>query len=152
MNFDELPRCAAAVRAVPLEDVLLFRGAVRDRRDRRKWHTEQGPLSVNGPKFINWHQGQGGGGAIDLVMHLADVDFRTAVGWLEHHMAASHLAVGELTSHASGREPSVSEEPGTLRLPVPDGRLLGRVRQYLTQRRYLPVSYTHLTLPTKRIV
>jgi len=138
MNFDDLRQRAAVVRTVPLEIVLIFRGAVRDRHDRSKWHTtEQGPLSVNGPKFINWHQGQGGGGAIDLVMHLADVDFRTAVGWLEHHMAASHLAVGELTSHASGREPSVSEEPGTLRLPVPDGRLLGRVRQYLTQRRYL---------------
>jgi len=40
---------AAAVRAVPLEAVLLCRGAARDRHDRRKWHTEQGPLSVSGP-------------------------------------------------------------------------------------------------------
>ena len=52
MNFDDLRRRAAVVRAVPLETVLLFRGAVRDRHDRRKWHTEQGPLSVTGPKFI----------------------------------------------------------------------------------------------------
>ena len=88
MNFDDLRQRAAAVRAVPLETVLLFRGAVRDRRDRRKWHTEQGPLSVSGPKFMNWHRGQGGGGAIDLVMHLAGVDFRAAVAWLEQHLAA----------------------------------------------------------------
>jgi hypothetical protein len=140
MNFDDLRQRAAVVRTVPLETVLIFRGAVRDRHDRSKWHTEQGPLSVTGLKFMNWQRGQGGGGAIDLAMHLADVDFRTAVGWLEQHLAASHLAVGELTSHASGREPSVPEGPSRLRLPVPDGRLLGRVRQYLTRRRYLPAS------------
>src|ERR1035441_6529672 len=102
MNFDDLRQRAAAVREVPLEDVLLFRGAVRDRRDRRKWHTEQGPLSVNGPKFINWHQGQGGGGAIDLVMHLAGVDFRTAVIWLQQHLAASPPSGGESATHAPG--------------------------------------------------
>ena len=84
MNFDELRQRAAAARAVPLQTVLLLRGAVRDRHDRRKWHTEQGPLSVSGPKFMNWHRGQGGGGAIDLVMHLAGVDFRAAVTWLQN--------------------------------------------------------------------
>ena len=53
-------------------------GAVRDQRDKSKWHTEQGPLSVSGAKFMNWHRRAGGGGAIDLMMHLADVDFRTS--------------------------------------------------------------------------
>ena len=48
------------VREVPLETVLLLRGAVRDRRDKSKWHTERGPLSVTGPKFTNWHTHQGG--------------------------------------------------------------------------------------------
>ena len=139
MNFDELPRCAAAVRAVPLEDVLLFRGAVRDRRDRRKWHTEQGPLSVSGPKFMNWHRGHGGGGAIDLVMHLAGVDFRTAVIWLQQHLAASPPTIGE---PALGREPSAAttQRPGALRLPVRDDRLLDRVRHYLTRRRDVATS------------
>jgi len=142
MNFDVLRQRAAAVRAVPLETVLLFRGAVRDRHDRHKWHTEQGPLSVSGPKFINWHRGQGGGGAIDLVMHLAGVDFRTAVAWLQQHLAFSHLAAGEPAAHTPGRDPSVAirERPGTLRLPVPDARLLGRVCQYLTRRRCLAAS------------
>jgi hypothetical protein len=68
MNFDELRQRAAAVRAVPLETVLVFRGAERDRQDKSKWHSEQGPLSVTGPKFTNWRrcqvdsQGQGLGG------------------------------------------------------------------------------------------
>jgi len=141
MNFD-LRQRTAAVRAVPLETVLLFCGAVRDQHDRHKWHTEQGPLSVSGPKFINWHRGQGGGGAIDLVMHLAGVDFRTAVAWLQQHLAASPLAIGDSATHPSGTEPSapIPERPGRLRLPTPDDRLLSRVRQYLTRRRRVAVS------------
>ena len=79
---------AAAVRSVPLEAVLLLHGAVRDTRDESKWHTEQGSLSVTGVRFFNWCQGTGGGGAIDLVMHLARMDFRSAVAWLEWNFAA----------------------------------------------------------------
>ena len=61
MNFDEFRRRADAVRDIPLEVVLASRGAVRDRHDRRQWHTERGPLSVTGAKFTNWHGGSGGG-------------------------------------------------------------------------------------------
>jgi hypothetical protein len=140
MNFDELRQRIAAVRAVPLETVLLFRGAVRDRHDRRKWHSEQGPLSVSGPKFMNWHRGQGGGGAIDLVMHLAGVDFRTAVAWLQQHLAASSPTIGAPNPRDPRRELSLAEGADRLRLPAPDARLLGRVCQYLTQRRCVAVS------------
>jgi len=140
MNFDDFRRRAAAVREIPLETVLAFRGAERDRHDRSKWDTERGPLSVTGPKFMNWQRSQGGGGAIDLVMHLADVDCRTAVGWLEQHVAASHLAVGTPSAHSAGRPPAIPEGHGRLRLPAPNARLLGRIRQYLTQCRGLSVS------------
>jgi hypothetical protein len=140
MNIDDLRRRAAVVRAMPLETVLLFRGAERDRHDRRKWHTEQGPLSVSGPKFMNWHRGQGGGGAIDLVMHLAGVDFRTAVAWLQQHLAASLPASDGHAINALGTPITAAEKPGGLRLPVPSDRQFGRVRQYLTQRRGLAVS------------
>jgi hypothetical protein len=134
MNFDDLRRRADAVRAMPLETVLLLRGAERDRHDRRKWHTEQGPLSVSGPKFMNWQRGQGGGGAIDLVMHLASVDFRTAVAWLQQHLAASPPVSDELAKHTPDQKPTATERPGGLRLPIPDERMLGRVRQYLQHR------------------
>jgi len=140
MNFDDLRRRAAALRAVPLETVLLCRGAVRDRHDRRKWHTEQGPLSVTGAKFINWHRDQGGGGAIDLVMHLAGVDFGEAMAWLQQHLPAALLAVGPSTTHPSGSPSTAGERTGRLRLPVPDARLLDRVRRYLTRRRRLAGS------------
>ena len=74
MNFDDFRRRADRVRDLPLETVLTLRHAVRNPRDPQKWHTEQGPLSITGQKFTNWRRNTGGGGAIDLVMHLADLD------------------------------------------------------------------------------
>ena len=143
MNGDDLRRRAAVVRQVALEAVLILRGAERDRHDKAKWHTEQGTLSVTGPKFMNWERGECGGGAIDLVMHLGDVDFRTAVTWLEQNLSVGHSAVGHAaTAYPSPSRKEPNDSPGyqTLRLPARDDRMLGRVIQYLTQRRHLAPS------------
>lgn len=140
MNFDDFRRRADRVRAVPLETVLTLRGATRDRHDRAKWHTEQGPLSVTGPRFTNWHQSRGGGGAIDLVIHLMGVDYRTAVEWLERHVATGPPAAAAATVPLSGKGRSPLEKPRPLELPVRDDRQLARVRQYLTRRRGLSAS------------
>jgi hypothetical protein len=140
MNFDDLRRRAAVVRELPLETVLLFRDAVRDRYDPSKWHTERGPLSVTGAKFINWRRGRAGGGAIDLVMHLADVDFRTALAWLEEHLAAGHLASSEDHTHDYGCQHVAADERRGLWLPRPDRRMLSRVYAYLTRERHLSAS------------
>jgi hypothetical protein len=136
MNFDEFRQRADAVRDIPLEAVLTCRGAVRDRHDRARWHTERGPLSVTGAKFTNWHGGSGGG-AIDLVMHLAQVHVSAAVEWLEQRLAASRPAPRQPTRATSGRPPAAPQGYGPLRLPAPEARLLDRVRRYLTQRRGL---------------
>jgi len=140
MTFDHFRQRAVAARAVPLEHVLTFRGAQRDRRDKSKWHTEQGPLSVAGAKFTNWRLDHAGGGAIDLVMHLAGVDCVTALEWLEWHFPTGPLAGGESTPRGSSNESTPAEKPDKLRLPVPDARKLDRVRQYLTGRRCLSAS------------
>jgi hypothetical protein len=140
MNFDDFRRRADAVRGIPLEAVLTFRGALRDPRDRAKWHTERGSLSVTGSKFKPWQQGPGGGGAIDLVMHLAEVNVTTAVRWLEQHLATSHPTVGQPAAFASDTPPTAADGDGELHLPVPQIHLLDRVRRYLTQRRGLSGS------------
>jgi hypothetical protein len=137
MTFDDFRRRADRVRGVPWETVLILRGAERDRHDKSKWHSEQGPLSVTGPKFMNWHRNEGGGGAIDLVMHLADVDYAAAVEWLEQYGAVGPLLASERASPSSRQgHPVVGEgHSGSLRLPVPDERMLNRVLPYLTRRR-----------------
>lgn len=127
----DLRQRAAAVRQLPLEGVLVVRGAARDERDRSKWHTEQGSLSVTGSKFFNWQRGMGGGGAIDLVMHLAAIDFRAAVVWLEEN-----FAVGPLAAVEPRRDSTIDK----LCLPAADERMLGRVLRYLTGRRHLPAA------------
>jgi hypothetical protein len=154
MKFDDIRRCAAAVREVPLETVLILRGAVRDRQDRSKWHTERGPLSVTGPKFMSWHRGTGGGGAIDLVMYLAGVDFQAAVAWLQQNVAGSHVMVGKnrTTKDASRKTPSVGKrEVDSLRLPVRDDRMLSRVRRYLSGQRHLPASLTESLIASGKL-
>jgi hypothetical protein len=73
-------------------------------------------------------------------MHLDGVDYRTAVAWLQQHLTVGAGAIDEPTVPAPGGESSVPLGPGMLRLPTPDGRMLGRVRRYLTQCRRLGPS------------
>jgi hypothetical protein len=123
-----------------LETVLVRRGAIRDVRDKTKWHTEQGPVSVTGIKFFDWHRGLGGGGAIDLVMHLDQTDFPTAVAWLENYcMTASSAGSSACQADDDTRRLALSNR--SLRLPVRDDRKLGQVRRYLQDERLLPAYH-----------
>jgi len=117
-------------------------GAQRDRRDRNQWRTDCGPLSLTGAKFFNWHLEQGGGGAIDLVMHLGSMEPEAAIAWLEQHLGRDPAAA---SSASRARQPSPSPSsrseapapPRTLRLPRPSRAQLERVRRYLTGPRCL---------------
>jgi hypothetical protein len=145
MNFDDFRRRADRVRELPLETVLALHHAVRDPRDRQKWHTQQGPVSITGQKFTNWHRNTGGGGAIDLVMHLADLDASAAVVWLEQYSPAGHAAAGITAPHSSSSQRAAhsvapTNRTGKLRLPARDASKLRRVRNYLTQHRNLSSS------------
>ncbi len=70
------------IRNIDLNLVLSRTEAKKDPHDRAKWHTCRGILSVTGRKFMNWSTGTGGGGAIDLFMHLYQCDFKTALAEL----------------------------------------------------------------------
>ena len=120
------PASLEALRAIPLERVLQLSRAQPDPYDPCKWHTDQGALSVQGAKFFNWNQGKGGGGAIDLVMHLRGNDFRRAVQWLQHHFSSIPPAALNVAAEVE------------LQLPPPDPWQLPRVEDYLTRQRGLP--------------
>lgn len=126
MSLRGMRERADRLRAIPLEAVLLLAGATRDRADKRKWHTGRGVISLTGPKFMNWTRGAGGGGAIDLAMHLGDLRFNDALGWLSRHFPASDPA-------ASSQVP-----PRPLVLPPCDPRKLLAIRRYLYDQRRLP--------------
>ncbi len=129
MSYRERKEKASRLRALPLEAVLHWCGAQRDGRDPSKWHTEQGVLSVRGAKFINWSLGAGGGGALDLVMHLKGLAFKPALDWLAHQ-------AGPLLP------PAVVQptRPEPLRLPPPAPSRLGQVLDYLLRERQIPAA------------
>jgi hypothetical protein len=129
MTYQELRQRADQVRAIPLAVVLRASGAEPDRRDKAKWHTPRGVLSVTGAKFFNWNQSRGGGGAIDLVMHLEQVPFKDAVQWLWHH--------GPI---APCPPPTPPPAPDDLKLPRQDPAQLCTVKRYLERDRGIPAS------------
>ena len=125
MNFEPIRQKADLLRAIPLTAVLRLWGAQPDPHDRRKWHTPQGVLSVKGAKFMDWSRGVGGGGAIDLVIHLNQRGFIQALDWL-----ARHFPSPPPQTDSSLAQPD-------LKLPPPDPAQLARVRHYLLQQRRL---------------
>ena len=120
MTFQQIRHRADQLRRIPLLSVLRVTGAQQDQHDKAKWHTPQGVLSVNGMKFINWNHGGGGGGAIDLVIHLHNLGFKAAVEWLDRHFP------GPALSH-----PAQPLSKPNLTLPPPDASKLARVKRYL---------------------
>jgi Protein of unknown function (DUF3991)/Toprim-like len=145
-------RQADAVRSIPLETVLTRWGAQRDRHDRYRWRTERGPLSVTGAKFFNWHCREGGGGAIDLVMHLGDMDAGAAVEWLERHLGSAPAAALSTCAYSprSASSSSGADARG-LRLPVADLAKLDGVRRYLTERRALAAGILEPLIDAKKV-
>lgn len=118
---------AERLRALPLPVVLAALEATPDPGDRAKWRTARGVLSVTGAKFINWNQGVGGGGAIDLVMHVQEFGFGQALQWLE-----------ERFDPGSPVEPGFRPAPRALTLPPPAVHHWPRVERYLIEQRRLP--------------
>lgn len=117
---------ADRLRAIPLERILNLSDARPDPHDPCKWHIPGGALSVRGAKFFNWHRGTGGGGAIDLVIHLHQLTFPEALLWIEQHCPLAQAT------------PLPPVPPTPLCLPQPAPPQEHVVLRYLTQQRALP--------------
>lgn len=136
----------ASVRALPLAAVLESLGGERDPKDpARNWRVGASRLTVTDSRFFDHNAAgalhrmragtAGGGGAIDLVQYLKDVDFREAVRVLGGMDAAQHTPVRTLHK---ARDPSVHAiaQPGSAPTPAPERA--ARARAYLIDVRALP--------------
>jgi hypothetical protein len=134
MSLETMRTTADRLRNIPLSAVLLAVGAKHDRYDKARWHTPKGAISVTGMKFFNWNCSVGGGGAIDLIIHLYGLDFKGALAWLSQHFPEKSIAPSfAKRSHAS------------LKLPHPETRKLAQVKQYLNvERRISPAVIDYL--------
>jgi hypothetical protein len=125
-NLKEL---ADQVRELDLAAVAVELGLKQDRHDKHKWRDAGHIISISNGKFMDWLADQGGGGAIDLVMHVQNVDFKAAVQWL------SGQTLMPRTTYPTWQ--GEETEPRTLKMPEPDQRRWDSVRQYLTETRKL---------------
>jgi len=123
-SFEEIRKKADSVRNIDLSTLLQHHGCTKDPRDKAKWHTPRGVISVNGQKFMNWTLGTGGGGAIDLVIHLQGVGFKDAVFWLCNNFYSTPV--------------QQNTPKQILKLPQRDDRKLLQVRHYLRDQRRIP--------------
>lgn len=115
-----------ALRAIPLEEVLVLLGARPDPKDKHNWRTSVGRMTVTGQKFYNHDAEVGGGGAIDLTMHLRGIDFQSAVSFL--------AGIPEFPKRLPVRTPAVTQGGKSL-VPFPVQENWTPVRSYLTRVR-----------------
>ncbi|MBT6611865.1 MAG: DUF3991 domain-containing protein [Deltaproteobacteria bacterium] len=138
-RFETTKKKAQFVRNIELHRILEQTGAVRDKNDPAKWHTGQGILCVNGQKFFNWTKNVGGGGAIDLINHLHQVDFMKAVAWLTENFASSEIQV-------LNKAKSLTHQ--SLVLPQNNPKELPQITRYLTTKRCLPQALIQSLIDT----
>ncbi len=134
---------AAQVRVLDLRDVIERLGGERDRHDPHKWRLDGEHISINGDKFYNHDRRQGGGGAIDLVMHATGYDFKQAIAHLNHE-AGPALAIAAAAQHGARQASQLAEaviergERVPFMPPTPDEARWAQVRAYLVDARGLP--------------
>ncbi len=133
---------ANKVRDLPLEQVAYELGLDTDPKDKHKWENSNHIINITGSKFYDWKEFKGGGGAIDLVMHVNQCDFKQAVAWLSDRLGES-ATLTATTYHAL--EIIKSEPLAPFVKPVENSSHWEQVRSYLKSQRRLPgVLVEHL--------
>jgi regulator of replication initiation timing len=126
---------ANRVRDIPLEQVAYELGLDPDPTDKHKWENSDHIINITGSKFYDWKQLKGGGGAIDLVMHINQCDFKQAVAWLGERIGES-AAIQATTYHT---RTIIQSEPLKQFVPPEENQNnWQQVRNYLTLKRKLP--------------
>jgi hypothetical protein len=141
MDADEI----AKIRSIPLSTVLEVLGAKRDPNDpSRNWRLGSSRITVTDSRFYDHNEAgalhrmkegrAGGGGAIDLVQYLKNVNFREAVRELSG-LAASRRQWLETPVKLPSPAVAIRDDRPA---PVPASDRTGRARWYLTTVRAIP--------------
>ncbi len=140
-TYGHIKKLADIVRSIDLSAVLRQSECIKDKFDKDKWHTSCGIISVSGQKFMNWKQDIGGGGAIDLVIHLKNYDFKTAVIWLSENFLYSNQYF--ITRKSSPQK--------ILKLPNRDNNSLVQVTSYLMYNRHIPKKIVDYLIASNKL-
>ncbi|BDA71518.1 plasmid recombination enzyme [Calothrix sp. PCC 7716] len=133
---------ANLLRDIPLESVAYQLGLHPHPKYQGRWVNQNHTISITGSRFYDFIGAQhGGGGAIDLVMHLLNCNFREAVAWL-HDTFGESDTLRAVSHHARTEAEKIiaEEKPKQFVAPVKDESKWGDVRSYLVGARKLPAA------------
>ncbi|MEL7332881.1 MAG: strawberry notch C-terminal domain-containing protein, partial [Cyanobacteria bacterium J06560_2] len=126
-----LKEVADEIREADLEGVAIELGLERDLHDKHKWRDGDHIISISDRLFMDWLADKGGGGAIDLVMHVQECDFKTAIEWLSGRDFSQPVVIAP-------QQPG-SKEPRPLAMPMANEQRWAAVQKYLVETRKLPL-------------
>lgn len=145
----QLNRTVDQLRDLPLDDVAWHLGLIHDIKGTNRWKGHGCIINIDEEKFHDFAPGKakGGGGAIDLVMHVNGCNFKQAIAWLNDRFGEEGMQ-RTVTHRAKIRASEIVEkEPAPQFIPPPRNESQwDAVYNYLTIKRGLPenlVNYLH---------
>ncbi|MEM9925041.1 MAG: MobV family relaxase [Cyanobacteria bacterium P01_D01_bin.50] len=145
----QLNRTVNQLRDLPLDDVAWHLGLIHDIKGTNRWKGHDCIINIDDSKFHDFAPGKnkGGGGAIDLVMHVNGCNFKQAIAWLNDRFGEEGMQ-RTVTHHAKIRASEIVEkEPAPQFIqPRASESQWDAVYNYLTIKRGLPenlVDYLH---------
>lgn len=136
----ELKQLADQLRDLPLEDVAWHLGLTQDTKGDFRWKGMGHIINIDGSKWYDFSPSvnKGGGGAIDLVMHVIECNFKEAIAWLNDRFGESEMERA-VTHHAREQAGEIARTEPTPQFvpPVEDESNWQAVYNYLTQKRGL---------------
>ena len=145
-QLDAQKALAARMRALDLPAVLDALGFEPDAQNAKQWaHGPKGDrthrINIEGGKWFDLVADKGRGGAIDLVQHVLDTDFKGSLAWLADRFGEAPTAADlaenlERKARAAVADAVKEREPFTP--PAPVAEHWPAVRTYLTDARAIP--------------
>lgn len=149
----ELKTATDSIRDIPLPMVLQTFGLEMSPLNKELWIGGGYRIKLKKNKFFDHCNKVGGGGAIDLVKHLNQCNFKTAVAWLGHEISLEDAARAlRAEAERTAKELTDGIDVG-FQPPVPSPRpeSLEKIKQYLKEVRKLDPDLTDSLIARGRL-
>ncbi len=144
---------ADQLRDLPLSEVAWHLGLIQSKKDNR-WKGEKHIINIDESQWYDFHPSQqkGGGGAIDLVLHVQQCNYKQALAWLHDRFKSDGMLRAVKAYAATQATEIVASEPAPQFVPpLEDTSKWQFVHDYFQIQRGLPASLT-ATLHTLRLL
>ena len=133
---------ANKLRDLPLEEVAWHLGLDKADIGENRWKGLGQVIGINGSKWYDFTEEKGGGGAIDLVMHVNNFNFRSSVAWLHDQFGKEEMLSATKAFIEKKATQIVTEEPvPRFQAPTSDESNWLYVKDYLVEQRGLPENF-----------